>query len=124
MQAAVVTPVLLWLLSSQAEPDQVFRAIKALESYLVRRMVCRMTTRGYNRVFVDLLRRLEHAGPATAGDALIEFLGERSAYGTLWPSDNLVLDAISRKPLYRLLTRGRLRMVLEVIEEELRNHQS
>ena len=120
MQAAVVTPVLLWLLSSEAEPGQVFKALKALESYLVRRMVCRMTTRGYNRVFVDLLRRLEQAGPATAGDAVIEFLGEREAYGTIWPNDNLALDAISTKPLYRLLTRGRLRMVLEGIEHELR----
>ena len=120
MQAAVVTPVLLWLLSSEADPGQTSKALKALESYLVRRMVCRMTTRGYNRVFVDLLRRLDQAGPATAGDTVIEFLGEREAYGTIWPNNNLVLDAISRKPLYRLLTRGRLRMVLEVIEEELR----
>ena len=124
MQAAVVTPVLLWLLSSQAEPDQVFRAIKALESYLVRRMVCRMTTRAYNRVFVDLVRRLEDAGPTRAGDTVIDFLGAREAYSATWPNDNLVLDAISSKPLYRLLTRGRLRMVLEVIEEELRTTKS
>ena len=124
MQAAVVTPVLLWFLSSQAEPDQVFRAIKALESYLVRRMVCRMTTRAYNRVFVDLVRRLEDAGPTRAGDTVIDFLGAREAYSATWPNDNLVLDAISSKPLYRLLTRGRLRMVLEVIEEELRTTKS
>ena len=124
MQAAVVTPVLLWLLSSQAEPDQVVRAIKALESYLVCRMVCRMTTRAYNRVFVDLVRRLEDAGPTRAGDTVIDFLGAREAYSATWPNDNLVLDAISSKPLYRLLTRGRLRMVLEVIEEELRTTKS
>lgn len=120
MQAAVVTPVLLWLLSSESEPDQVFRAIKALESYLVRRMVCRMTAGNYNRMFVDLLRRLEDVGPAKAGEAVVEFLDEREAYGTLWPNDNLVFDAISTKPLYRLLTRGRLRMVLGVVEAELR----
>ena len=124
MQAAVVTPVLLWLLSSEAEPVQVFRAVKALESYLVRRMVCRMTTRGYNRMFVDLVKRLEHAESAKAGDIVVGFLGEREAYSTIWPNDNLVLDAISNKPLYRLLTRGRLRMVLEVVEEELRTTKS
>ncbi len=120
MQAAVVTPILLWLLASDVEPTHVSRALKAMESYLVRRMVCRMTTRGYNRMFVDLLRRLDQAGPERAGDTVIQFLGEREAYGTLWPVDNLVLDAISNKPLYRLLTRGRLRMVLEGIEQELR----
>lgn len=120
MQAATTTPVLLWLLSSQAQPDQVFRAIRALESYLVRRMVCRMTATSYNKTFVELVRRLESAGPATAGDTVIEFLRTREAYNSVWPNDNLVLDAMSNKPLYRLLTRGRLRMVLEGIEEELR----
>ena len=124
MQAAVVTPVLLWLLSSKAEPVQVFRAIKALESYLVRRMVCRMTTRGYNKMFVHLLRRLEQAESANAGDTVIGFLGAQEAYSRIWPNDNRVLDAISNKPLYRLLTRGRLRMVLEVVEEELRTTKS
>lgn len=119
MQAAVATPVLLWLLSSQTEPDQVFRAIKALESYLVRRMVCRMTTKNYNKTFIELVRRLEHAGPATAGDTIIEFLGEQEAYAALWPNDNLVLEAISTRPLYRLLSRGRMRIVLNGIEEAL-----
>ena len=71
MQAAVVTPVLLWLLASEVEPSHVSRALKAMESYLVRRMVCRMTTRGYNRVFVDLLRRLQQAGPSRAGDTVV-----------------------------------------------------
>lgn len=120
MQAAVVTPVLLWLLASKVAPSHVSRALKALESYLVRRMVCRMTTRGYNRVFVDLLRRLQQAGPERAGDTVVQFLCERKGYATLWPNDNLVLDAISTTPLYRLLTRGRLRMVLEGTEQELR----
>lgn len=120
IQAAVVTPILLWLLASGVEPRHVSMALKAMESYLVRRMVCRMTSQGYNRMFVDLLRRLEQTGPARAGDTVIQFLGEREAYSTLWPDDNLVLDAISNKPLYRLLTRGRLRMVLEGIERELR----
>ena len=124
MQSAVVTPVLLWLLSSGVEPSHISKALSAMESYLVRRMVCRMTTRSYTRVFVDLLRRLDQAGPARAGDTVIQFLGDRKAYGTIWPDDKLVFAAISDKPLYRLLTRGRLRMVLEGIEQELRTSKA
>ncbi len=78
-----------------------------------------MTTKNYNKTFIELVRRLEHAGPATAGDTVIEFLGEQEAYATLWPNDNLVLEAISTKPLYRLLSRRRMRMVLNGIEEAL-----
>lgn len=124
MQAAVATPVLLWLLSSRVEPGQVSRAIKALESYLVRRMVCRMTTRDYNRMFVALLQHLEQADPATAGDTVIEFLRAQDAYSRIWPNDNRLLDALSNDPLYRQLTRGRLRMVMEGIEETLRTTKS
>ncbi len=122
MKVAAVTPVLLWLLSTRTEPRQVCKAVRALDSYLVRRMVCGMTTAGYTKVFVGLLQRLEHAkaGGGDAGNTVIEFLGEREARGTLWPNDNRVLDAILNRRLYRLLTRGRLRMVLETIEEELR----
>ena len=119
MQAAATTPVLLWLLSSGVDAVQVARAIKALESYLVRRMVCRMSTRENTRVTVGLLRQLKSVDLSYAGDAVVAFLDERKAHGALWPHDNRVLDAIVRKPLYRLLTRARLRMVLEAIEEEL-----
>ena len=94
MQAAVVTPVLLWLLTSEAGPEQASTALKALESYLVRRMVCRITSKDYNSLFVRLLRRLEHAGPPTAGDTVIEFLGEQEAHARIWPNDDRVLDAV------------------------------
>ena len=47
-------------------------------------------------------------------------LPERKEFATIRPNDNLALDTMSNKPLYRLLTRGRLRMVLGGTEEELR----
>ena len=37
-----------------------------------------------------------------------------------WPSDRELQHAILDLPLYRLLTRGRLRMVLEAVEDRLR----
>ena len=59
MQPAVVTPVLLWLLASEVKPSHVSRALKVMESYLVRRMLCCMTKRGYTKVFVDLFRKFQ-----------------------------------------------------------------
>lgn len=120
MKAGVLTPVLLWLLSSEVSKQQMQKGLCALESYLVRRMVCGITTRGYNRLFVDLLNDMDKSGPECAGDAIVEFFGRQEAYGRLWPSDRWLEDALTERPLYRLLTRGRLRIVLEGIEAELR----
>ena len=49
------------------------------------------------------------------------FLKEQKAYAREWPSDQAVADALGSSPLYRLLTRGRLRLVLEGVERQLRS---
>ena len=119
-QAGVITPVLLWMLSSTVPSEQLEKGIRALESYLVRRMICRMTTMGQNRVFISLVERLDKAGPQYAGNTIVEFLGNQESEVGKWPDDKRLEEALVDLPLYRLLTRGRLRLVLEGIEENLR----
>ena len=119
MQARVITPVLLLLLS--AEIGTRIRAFSALESFLVRRMVCRQTTKDYNRLVLELASRLRESGLDKADAVTAEFLKEQKAYAREWPSDEAVADALGSSPLYRLLTRGRLRLVLEGVERRLRS---
>lgn len=120
MQAGVLTPVLLWLFSSDLSDEQKRRAVRALESYLVRRMVCRMTTNNYNVLFLGLINKLESSGVTSAGDTVVSYLSEQTAHANLWPDDREFEKAFVELPLYWSLTRGRLRLVLEGIEEELR----
>ena len=124
MQVGTMTPVLLWLLSSKVPPGQLDKGIRALESHQVRRMICRMTTRGYNRLFISLVARLEKAGPEYAGDTIVEFLGNQASEVGEWPDDNRLGGELVNLPLYRLLTRGRLRIVLEGIEEKLQTEKA
>ena len=119
MQARVITPVLLLLLSAEAKAR--IRAFSALESFLVRRMVCRQTTKDYNRLILELASRLKESGLDKADAVTAEFLKEQTAYAREWPSDEAVADALGSSPLYRLLTRGRLRLVLEGVERRLRS---
>ena len=123
MRAGVLNPVLLWLLTADVPQQQMDKAISAIESYLVRRMVCGMNTRSYGQVFMGLLVRLDEAGAYQAGDVTVEHLKSRTDWGSLWPDDRQLTDAFVRRPLYRILTRGRLRIVLEGIEEELRTNK-
>ena len=119
MQARVITPVLLLLLS--AEPGTRIRAFSALESFLVRRMICRQTTKDYNRLVLELASRLQDGGLDQADTVSAGFLKEQTAYAREWPTDGAVADALGSSPLYRLLTRGRLRLVLEGVERRLRS---
>ena len=118
MQARVITPALLLLLSAEAETR--IRAFSALESFLVRRMICRQTTKDYNRLVLELASRLRESGLDKADAVTASFLKEQTAYAREWPSDEAVADAMGSSPLYRLLTRGRLRLVLEGVERRLR----
>ena len=124
MQAGTMTPVLLWMLSSEVPKKQMDKGLRALESYYLRRMVCRMTSRNYNRLFISLVDRLEDAGAEYAGDTVVDFLANQDSDVGLWPSDRQMEGAFLNLPLYRLLTRGRLRIILEGIEEELRTDQA
>ena len=119
MQARVITPVLLLLLSTEGGPR--IRAFSALESFLVRRMICRQTTKDYNRLVLELASRLRDSGLDKADAVTAGFLKEQKAYAREWPSDEAVADALGSSPLYRLLTRGRLRLILEGAERRLRS---
>ena len=118
MQVGVFTPAILLLLS--ADIDSQVRAFNALESFLVRRMVRRQTTKDYNGLALQLAGRLRNGGLANAARTVIDCLREQEADAREWPKDDAVSQSFSSLPLYRLLTRGRLRLVLEGIEMTLR----
>ena len=124
MQVGVLTPVLLWLFSSDVPRSQVARGLHALDSYLVRRMICRMTAKDYNDLFIGLLDHLERRGTTSAGDAVVDYLAQQEADAREWPDDRTLKEHFVTAPVYRLLTRGRLRLVLEGIEGELRTDKA
>ncbi len=124
MQAGVLTPVLLWLLSSEVPQGQLQTSLTVLESYLIRRMVCRMSTRGYVNLFVRLVGALEEAGSTNAGKTIVEYLQNQRGDAGQWPEDWQLEAAFVSSPIYGLLTQGRLRIVLEGIEGELRTGKS
>ncbi len=127
MDAGVVTPALLLLFGAptqQLPAERRKRSLRAIESFLVRRMACRFTTKDYNRLFLDLAEVLQRQGLGAADDIVIDFLTQQRADSREWPTDTQLEEAFRTLPLYRLLTRGRLRLLLEGIEAALRTPQS
>lgn len=127
MEAGVVTPLLLLICSATADqlaPDRRLRSLKTIESFLVRRMVCRLTAKDYNRLFLDLAEVIQQRGLEFADEVVTEFLKTQTADAREWPTDAMFKNAFVQLPIYRLLTRNRLRMVLEGIEGAMRGSKT
>lgn len=118
MQAGVITPVLFLLLSKKTGTHT--NAFDALESFLIRRMICRYTTKDYNRMILDLCHQLKPR-LGESDTFVVKFLQKQDAESRKWPRDDEVKNALVSLPLYRLLSKGRLRVVLEGVEQQLRD---
>lgn len=101
------------------KPETVKTVLIDLESYLVRRMVCRLSTRGYGSAFSKLAGIVKSAdgdiGPAIRAELL-----EGTAEVDRFPADEEFERAWTSNPLYQNLTRPRIRMLLEAMEEATR----
>ena len=119
-----IIPVLLWLLSNEVPTPQRNKSFTALESYIVRRMVCGMGARSYGHFFAGLVSELETGGKQDAGNTVVRYLAQQTAYANLWPDDQSLLDKFLTEPLYWSMTAGRLNLILQGIEGELRTKMS
>lgn len=124
MQLGVITPVLLWLYSTKIPSDQLQKGIRALESHAIRRMILLNRTAGLNRTYVELIRILKDSDPMIAGDVIVRFLSRKDSNVASWPTDAEIEEAFLSQNFYRGLTRGRLRIVLEGLEQGLRSEKA
>lgn len=97
--------------------------LRQLESFLVRRMVCQMNTRAYNRLFKDLLKTFDETD-VLLPVRLEKELSSGTAEYNIWPSDAEVLQSLRETPIYRTLVRERVRMLLEALNDGLQAEKS
>lgn len=126
MQTATVFPFLLEAMSQLGEEEHQTdrtRLLEIIESYLVRRMICGLTTKNYNKLLLDLVSHCSKAsdfGPDTTRG----FLVAQDAESSRWPSDDEFREAWMQKPIYRQITRPRLRMVLLALNSAMSTDKS
>lgn len=106
-------------------PEQRRKAAKALSSYLTRRMVCGLTTKDYNRIFVSVLQaaRSRADSGGFAGDAVEEMLGRLAGESRNWPNNGEFTAALSGSNFYAL-ARARQRAFFAGIENHLRDNRA
>lgn len=91
------------------------RILELIESYLIRRMICAMTTKNYNRYFIDLMRALDKKGGITATN-VTDYMAKSTADSTLFPDNLLFEKAATDWPLYNRLAQYKVRTILEALD--------
>ncbi|MDX6632903.1 MAG: hypothetical protein QOG09_746 [Solirubrobacterales bacterium] len=121
-ELAATTPLLLWMVSEnhRVPEDQTEIGLGALESWVVRRTLLRMTMKDVNKLMVAMLNELGDHQLERAGEVVRNFLAAQTADARAWPSDSDLLDDLPDVRLYGNVRQGRLRVVLEAIERRLR----
>ena len=124
MDLGVVTPLLLWLYTSNVPQEHRIRSVEVLESYLVRRMLCGVPTAGLNRFFISLLNKLDSVAPTYADSTIIDYLSDQTDDSNqVWPDNWLLREALSRPMKGRGMI-ARRKMVLEAVERNLKSGKS
>jgi hypothetical protein len=99
-------PLLLALMEAKIEPGEWHAISGILESYLLRRAVCNLGTKNYNRIFLSLTRNLRKEG--FGASQLKEVLLSQAGDSGLWPDDAAFRESWLHKPLYGPLNSPKL----------------
>lgn len=83
--ASPTHPIAIKLAASNLGDSEQTQIFDYLESYLVRRAVCGLTRKNYNKVFAQQLKKLMTSEPDV--ESFKGFLAEGSGDGSRWPSD-------------------------------------
>jgi uncharacterized protein with ParB-like and HNH nuclease domain len=120
MDISTIYPLILFIESdSEITFDNKRLMYQYLDSYITRRFLCGFTTKNYNNVFLECLKFLTKNKDA---ESFKQFLKTKTSESNLWPTDNILLEKLLERPLYREeknKTRSISNILLEV-EQSLR----
>src|SRR4051812_23144967 len=91
LESEVFKPLILLLLDPEQPPvpdEQLRKALDALESWLVRRMLVRATTNSYTQVSAELINQVLKTPRELAGDTVERFFRDKSVGSSYWPDDD------------------------------------
>ena len=118
-------PLLLFLsLEADLSPEQLTDCLGVMQSYIVRRAFVGEETKEYNKMFLEVIGEIFKRRGADVLPALQSKLLLGRGTTRTWPSDELVIDAALRKPIYKDLKQTALRVILERLELGLRGKKS
>ena len=108
-------PLLLHILDTNPSAEDWVEYASTLESYLLRRAVCGLTTKNYNKTFLTITRILRKDGtnPASLRSYLLGMTGD----STSWPTDDEFSNAWTTSHAYATLNNPKLVYILRRLNQ-------
>jgi len=121
LDTTTLLPVAMLLFgATELNDERRRRALQALESWLVRRMILGATTQHYNRLLAALLSTLhEQEDLSDADKVIIEALRGFTNPTDTWPDDNAVRARLVEEPVYGWINQRRVRLLLDACEHQI-----
>ncbi len=123
MDVEIIKSVLIYLLdpSLPTIPENVLvKSLTHLESWLVRRSLMRVTTKGFNRLVAHMVSELLKGDRQACDEIIKDFLTSQTSESSYWPDDVQLAEHLNDFRMYRLIPRPRTRMILEALEDDAR----
>jgi len=120
LDTTTVYPLVLMLGENRSavSVDDLDGMLDDVESYLVRRTVCGLTPKNYNRVFFGLLQALRKADTISRS-VLRKELTALQGDSTVWPNDEFFRQHWLNAPAYNAIGAAKTQMVLAALDQAL-----
>ena len=112
-------PLVLYLATEAGLDDDLEEALRMIESFIVRRDICGLTTKNYNRLFADMVDRIRNCS-AQPIDELKSQLSSGQSDISRWPDNVELQSAWLGRDQYKPARQPRLRYLFEEIEKDKR----
>jgi Protein of unknown function (DUF1524)/Protein of unknown function DUF262 len=107
-------PLILHINAHSMGDPQKERLFRLLENYIIRREICALTTKNYNKVVLSMVRQLSEGADPVAD--FQKHLSELKGDASRMPTDVQIVEAVSRYPAYSNIPAPRLKYILQNIE--------
>lgn len=118
----LLKPLLIWLQAPGRDLPQpvIDSVVAAAESWIMRRMLLRLTTSDLGRVVADIVRIYNDTPAGELADRVTSHLTRLNVSSTYWPGDEEIRTALRDEAVYRRFRTPRLRILLEALEDHYR----
>lgn len=113
-------PLLLQVFANgEVPPVDKDRLALAVDSFLMRRGICKMSAADYNKMFVSLIDVAARSEPDELVDDVIMAMASNPSDSRRWPTDDEFFKALTDSNLYSSVYRARLKTLLVGLENHL-----
>ncbi len=118
---STMNPLVMWIdTRSRLDSDDKKKIFLMIESYVVRREICNLTTKHFNRIVPIILDEL-HKNEDSIIETFKSFLKNEETDSKKFPTDDDILLACKQKPIYTNMSAKKLTYILKCIEEKTAN---